>query len=250
MIRYDATQAAFYREKLVARVQADVRDCYQCGNCSAGCPAAFTFDYPPNQVMRMLQVGLADRVLGSKAVQLCVQCLTCTARCPRNIDIAGIFEDLKTIAVAQEREVPEHAKTFNKAFMGAVARFGRLPELYMMGTFYLGTMNPKMAMGDAGLALPMLSKGKLPLVPRKAKGADEVGRIYKKSMQKAKEREKAELAALKAAAAAAAAKPAGPASPAADGASAHDAEVRRAGQAAGATPAATAAGAAESEVAE
>ena len=79
LIRYDADQAAFYREKLVERVQTDVRDCYQCGNCSAGCPAAFTFDYTPNQVMRMLQVGLVDKVLDSKAVQLCVQCLTCTA---------------------------------------------------------------------------------------------------------------------------------------------------------------------------
>ena len=196
MIRYDATQAAFYREKLIKRVEADVRDCYQCGNCSAGCPAAFTFDYPPNQVMRMLQVGLVDKVLDSSAVQLCVQCLTCTARCPRNIDIAGIFEDLKTITTAQEREVPEYAETFNKAFMGAVARYGQLPELYMMGMFYLGTMKPKMAMGDAGLAIPLVTKGKMKLVPRKVKGAEEVSRIYKKSMEKAKAREKSEVEAL------------------------------------------------------
>ncbi len=204
MIRYDATQAAFYREKLIERVEADTRDCYQCGNCSAGCPAAFTFDYTPNQVMRMLQVGLVDRVLDSKAIQLCVQCLTCTARCPRNIDIAGIFEDLKTIATAQEREVPEHAKTFNKAFMGAVARFGQLPELYMMAMFYMGTMNPKMAMGDAGLAIPMVIKGKMQFIPRKAKGADEVSRIYKKTMEKARAREKAEAKATASAGAAAA----------------------------------------------
>ena len=130
----------------------------------------------------MLQVGLVDKVLDSKAIQLCVQCLTCTARCPRNIDIAGIFEDLKTVATAQERDVPEHAKTFNEAFMSAVARFGRLPELYMMGMFYLGTMNPKMAMGDVGLAVPMVTKGKMAFIPHKAKGADEVGRIYKKTM--------------------------------------------------------------------
>ena len=208
MIRYDAEQAAFYREKLVQRVQTDVRECYQCGNCSAGCPAAFTFDYTPNQVMRMLQVGLVDRVLDSKAVQLCVQCLTCTARCPRNIDIAGIFEDLKTIATAQGRDVPEHAKTFNKAFMGAVARFGRLPEFLMMAMFYTGTMNPKMAMGDAGLAVPMVTKGKMGFIPHKSKGADEVGRIYKKTMAAARAREKAntEAAAREAAAAAHAAK--------------------------------------------
>ena len=130
---------------MVKRVEADVRDCYQCGNCSAGCPAAFTFDYTPNQMMRMLQVGLVDKVLDSKAIQLCVQCLTCTARCPRNIDIAGIFEDLKTVATAQERDVPERVKLFNETFLGAIARFGRLPEFYDMAMFYTGTMNPKMA---------------------------------------------------------------------------------------------------------
>jgi heterodisulfide reductase subunit C len=192
LIRYDADQAAFYREKLVERVQADVRECYQCGNCSAGCPAAFTFDYTPNQVMRMLQVGLVDRVLDSSAVQLCVQCLTCTARCPRNIDIAGIFEDLKTIATAQERDVPEHVKTFNKTFLGAIARFGRLPEFYDMAMFYTGTMNPKMALGNVGLMVPVMVKRKMPLLPRRAKGADEVSRIYKKTMEKARAHEKAE----------------------------------------------------------
>jgi heterodisulfide reductase subunit C len=192
LIRYDADQAAFYREKLVKRVQADVRECYQCGNCSAGCPAAFTFDYTPNQVMRMLQVGLVDRVLDSKAVQLCVQCLTCTARCPRNIDIAGIFEDLKTMATAQERDVPEHVKTFNKTFVSAIARFGRLPELYDMVTFYVGTMNPKMALGNVGLMVPVMTRRKMPILPRRSKGAAEVARIYKKTMERAKQYEKAE----------------------------------------------------------
>lgn len=201
MIRYDADQAAFYREKLVKRVQADVRDCYQCGNCTAGCPAAFTFDYTPNQVMRMLQVGLVDQVLDSKAVQLCIQCLTCTARCPRNIDIAGIFEDLKTIATAQERDLPEHVKTFNKTFLDAVARFGRLPEFYDMAMFYMGTLNPKMALGNVGLMVPVMTRRKMPLVPRRAKGADEVSRIYQKTMERARAREKAEAEARKKAAA-------------------------------------------------
>ncbi len=220
MIRYDADQAAFYREKLVERVQADVRDCYQCGNCSAGCPAAFTFDYTPNQMMRMLQVGLVDRVLDSKALQLCIQCLTCTARCPRNIDIAGIFEDLKTVAAAQQREVPEHVKTFNKTFLDAIARFGRLPEFYDMAMFYTGTLNPKMALGNVGLMVPVMSRRKMPLLPHKAKGADEVSRIYKKTIEKGRAREKAEARAHEKAAEAARATAAAKASAATHGAAA------------------------------
>jgi heterodisulfide reductase subunit C len=198
LIRYDANSAAFYREKLIERVQADTRECYQCGNCTAGCPAAFTFDYTPNQIMRMLQVGLVDRVLDSKAVQLCVQCLTCTARCPREIDIAGIIEDLKTIVVAQERKSPEHVKTFNETFINAIARYGQLPEFYDMAMFYTKTMNPKMALGNIGLMKPVMAKHKMPVLPHKAKGADEVGRICKKAMERAKAREKAEARELKA----------------------------------------------------
>ena len=192
LVRYDAKRAALYRRKLIERVQTDVRDCYQCGNCSASCPAAFTFDYPPNQVMRLLQVGLVEKVLDSRAIQLCIQCLTCTARCPRNIDIAGIFEDLRTVGAAQDRDVPEYAKTFNKAFMTSLARYGQLPELYFMALFYLGTMKPTMAMADVPLALPMVTKGKMQVLPRRAKGTGEVARIYKKTMEKARAREKAE----------------------------------------------------------
>ena len=188
MIRYDATQAAFYREKLIKRVEADTRDCYQCGNCTAGCPAAFTFDYTPNQVMRMLQVGLVDRVLDSKAVQLCVQCLTCTARCPRNIDIAGIFEDLKTVATVRGLDVPEKAHLFNRVFLGTIARFGQLSEAAFLVSYNLMAARP---LNDASLGLPMIQKGKIQFIPRKAAGADEVGRIYKKAMERARAMEKA-----------------------------------------------------------
>jgi heterodisulfide reductase subunit C len=76
LIRYDANEAARTRARLLKEVETDVRDCYQCGNCSASCPAAFTFDIMPNQMMRMLQVGMVDKVLDSKAIQLCLQCLT------------------------------------------------------------------------------------------------------------------------------------------------------------------------------
>ena len=142
--------------------------------------------------MRLLQVGLVEKVLDSRAIQLCIQCLTCTARCPRNIDIAGIFEDLRTVSAAQDRDVPEYAKTFNKAFMTSLARYGQLPELYFMALFYLGTMKPTMAMADVPLALPMVTKGKMQVLPRRAKGTGEVARIYKKTMEKARAREKAE----------------------------------------------------------
>lgn len=185
MIRYDTQEAAEYRERLLRRVRADVTACYQCGNCSAGCPAAFTFDYAPNQVMRMLQVGMVDQVLKSSAIQLCVQCLTCTARCPRNIDVAGIFEDLKTVAVAHDVKVPEDAAVFNRVFLENIARYGRLTEAFMLLRYNLLS---KHLLNDAELGLPMVTKGKVEILPKKAVGADEVGRIYRKAMGRVKEK--------------------------------------------------------------
>ena len=41
--------------------------CYQCGNCTAGCPYTEFFDYPVNQIMRLIQAGMREKVLTSKA---------------------------------------------------------------------------------------------------------------------------------------------------------------------------------------
>lgn len=185
MIRYDTRQAVAYRERLLRRVRTDVAACYQCGNCSAGCPAAFSFDYAPNQIMRMLQVGLVDEVLRSSAIQLCVQCLICSARCPRHIDVAGIFEDLKTVAVAQNVPVPEDVRVFNRVFLENIAKYGRLSEAFMLLRYNLLSGHP---LNDAELGLPMMTKGKVELLPKKAAGADEVGRIYRKAMKRVKEK--------------------------------------------------------------
>lgn len=183
MIRYNAQEAAVFRDRLLDRVKADVSACYQCGNCTAGCPAAFTFDHAPNKIMRMLQVGLVDEVIASRSVQLCVQCLTCTARCPRKIDIAGIFEDLKTVAALRNLDASENAAVFNRLFLENVARWGRLSEAMFLLRYNVAIKRP---FNDADLGMPMVSRGKLDPLPKTARGADEVGRIYKKSLEKAR----------------------------------------------------------------
>ena len=59
-----------------------VLDCYQCGKCSAGCPAAEFMDLTPRQVMRAVQLGQAELALRSSTIWLCASCQTCSARCP------------------------------------------------------------------------------------------------------------------------------------------------------------------------
>lgn len=76
--------------------------CYQCGRCSAGCPVAGAMDLLPNQVMRLVQLGLIDQAMASQTIWFCAACLTCAARCPQGVDLARVMEALRTLAVERE----------------------------------------------------------------------------------------------------------------------------------------------------
>ena len=76
--------------------------CYQCGNCSAGCPCADAMDIPPQRVMRLCQFGQIDEVLKANSVWVCAACITCSARCPRGIDIAAVMEGLRNLILRKK----------------------------------------------------------------------------------------------------------------------------------------------------
>lgn len=71
--------------------------CYQCGKCSAGCPAVSQMDILPNQIIRFAQLGFEDELLGSRSIWICESCFMCNARCPKGINIAEVIEALRQI---------------------------------------------------------------------------------------------------------------------------------------------------------
>ncbi len=73
----------------------NLRQCYQCGRCSAGCPIVEAMDILPNQIIRLCQLGLVEEALNSKTIWLCASCITCNSRCPKGVDIARIMEALR-----------------------------------------------------------------------------------------------------------------------------------------------------------
>lgn len=75
----------------------DVRACYQCGKCTAGCPLASGMDLAPNQIIRLLQVGEVEQALAARSIWWCASCLTCAARCPKSVDPARVMEALRTV---------------------------------------------------------------------------------------------------------------------------------------------------------
>ncbi len=101
-MRVCLTRSSIHSE-LLRRVEElsgqEVMACYQCGNCSAGCPAASAMDLLPNQIIRLLQLGRVEEALSAKAIWYCATCLTCEARCPKGIDIARLTEALRTLAL-------------------------------------------------------------------------------------------------------------------------------------------------------
>lgn len=71
--------------------------CYQCGNCSAGCPVVEHMDILPNQIIRLIQLGADSEVLESETIWLCASCLQCMSKCPKGVDLAKIMDALRTV---------------------------------------------------------------------------------------------------------------------------------------------------------
>ena len=69
--------------------------CYQCGKCSAGCPMADYMDMLPNQIIRLAQLGMQEKLLASNAIWTCVSCMTCNSRCPKDVRIAEVIEAVR-----------------------------------------------------------------------------------------------------------------------------------------------------------
>lgn len=157
-----------------------IAHCYQCGKCSAGCPIAYEMEYTPNQIMRMIQLGMKDVVLASNTIWLCVSCITCTARCPREIDVAEVMDVLRRFAYRsgvypiKGRNVP----LFNKVFLRNIEKYGRLFEMSLIGTFNMLSGTP---FKDTSLAPKMFLRHKINLLPEKVKGIKEIRGIFKKA---------------------------------------------------------------------
>ncbi|MFC1899960.1 4Fe-4S dicluster domain-containing protein [Chloroflexota bacterium] len=82
----------------------NLNQCYQCGKCSAGCPMTSVMDLLPNQVMRLVQLGLEQDIGNSNTIWLCASCLTCTVRCPKRVDISRVMEALRLITLRKDKD--------------------------------------------------------------------------------------------------------------------------------------------------
>ncbi len=156
--------------------------CFQCQKCSSGCPVSQYADLHPNQLLRLIQFGLKERVLNSAFLWLCSGCETCGARCPNGIRTAAVADVLKEMALLEAKTVAErNTRLFHRAFLDSVRRYGRVHELGMLARYKL---NSGTLFQDLDLGRQLFFKGKLALVPHRIKGAGEVRGIFRRVKEK------------------------------------------------------------------
>ena len=138
--------------------------CYQCKKCSTGCPVAEFADVHPAQVMRAVQLGDEAMSVDSRFIWLCTGCETCTTRCPQDIDVASIMDELRMIARQDGRvrkDMP-FARSLDVNYR-SFRRWGRLYELELVSLNLL--RRPKAALGYTRLGMKMIARGKIRLLP-------------------------------------------------------------------------------------
>ena len=169
-----------FSSEIEKRRKIKVRECYQCGKCTAGCPIAFEMDVKPSQVIRLAQLGAKKEALTCRTIWLCASCETCTTRCPMNIEIAELMNVLREFALEEgvankdERNIVE----FGKAFLNSVRKHGRISELWMINEYKM--KRPNTAFQDLNIAPKMLKKRKISFLPHNIKGRKAIKKIFDK----------------------------------------------------------------------
>jgi heterodisulfide reductase subunit B len=171
-----------YQNELARQIEADwgenVNACYQCKRCTAGCPVVDHFDLAPHRLLRAIQFGQKDLVLGSKTIWLCTACEACSTRCPVGLNIPRIVDALRIMAADEgvKPAVPSIPAFYTSALRG-IKLFGRMYEAGLMGELYLrmalsGDLDYQQLFSrDLSLALRMLRTGKLSPLPPLSRAA-------------------------------------------------------------------------------
>ena len=169
--------ASFY-QKVKTASGTNIDRCYQCLTCSLGCPVAFAMDYLPNQLVRMVQLGLKQPTLTSTTIWVCADCEACATRCPNDVAISHLMDTLREMA--QQEGIRGKEKTvvaFHHAFLASIKRWGRQHELSMLLQLKFKTAD---FFSDIALGIKMLLKGKLKLLPPRSGDVRGVRAIFQR----------------------------------------------------------------------
>ena len=167
-------------EAIAAEAGVNLKDCYQCGKCTAGCPLAEGMDLMPREVIRYLQIGAIDVVLDAKTPWICAQCVVCSSRCPQNVDICSTMRVVRLASKhAGKRPVPE-ADIFDDEFIANVRAHGVSNEQYLAAAYNLKSRH---FMQDMGNATRMLKRKMVGPAMHNTKGRANVAALVDRALE-------------------------------------------------------------------
>ena len=76
--------------------------CFACGSCTTNCPERARDDrYNPRRFIRMVLLGMKERVFQDPFLWLCSIHYRCSQRCPQEVNIKEIMNAIKNIAIRE-----------------------------------------------------------------------------------------------------------------------------------------------------
>ncbi len=156
-----------------------VSACFHCEKCTSGCPVSYAMDLPPNLLIRHIQLGQRSKVLSCETIWICASCITCTTRCPNDIDLAHVMDALRRMAVKQGTVSMPQVRDFHDAFMKSIRTHGRVHELEMVARYKLKT---KTLFEDMDLGKEMFLKGRMRLIPERVRDLKDVREILDRTV--------------------------------------------------------------------
>jgi heterodisulfide reductase subunit C2 len=154
----------------------DVNACLQCKKCTNGCPVAPYTSSSPSEIIKRLQLGAGEELLGTEIIWTCASCATCFSRCPMEINMADVMDALRVLAEAKGAAKPEgNMPLMNRILLGTIKTFGRTYDLGAMALYKAGTSS----YGKDLDKVPMiLKKGKIAILPPQGADKKMVKRIF------------------------------------------------------------------------
>jgi heterodisulfide reductase subunit C len=177
-------------DHLLRRIQGEtgfnLSACYQCERCTNACPVSHYMDIKPHQVIRYIQLGWREDLLGSSTIWVCLSCEMCSTYCPNEVAVAETINHLRNMAVHSAIAPKERTlAVFHQTFLEELQRSGRINELWLMKAFNLkpNILTEKLRSGELRdelhLAWALWKKRRLHLLPRRSKAIQEIKAVYR-----------------------------------------------------------------------
>ena len=132
--------------------EVKIEECFNCGNCTAICSLS-TENHPfPRTNIRLLQLGLEDRLLENVDPWLCYYCGECTETCPKGAEPAEAMMTMRRWLIAQYDRSGHGEKlyTSTKASIVAILSYAMIPVILLLVGHLLSALGVP---GFEGLAI-------------------------------------------------------------------------------------------------